>query len=56
LDNGEVQNLVLAEETFFFSIGSKEILVRIRIPTIDLRSDAYTWTQAWLTSLKIPIE
>jgi hypothetical protein len=48
--------IYLDEEIFFIAGRDKGLLVRIRIPSKDLRSEAYAWTQAWLTSLRIPID
>lgn len=46
----------LGEETFFIGIGDGGLLVRVLVPSIEPRSDAYTWTQAWLTGLRVPLE
>jgi len=46
----------LDEEFFFLCAGNKGLLVQTSVPSKDLRSDAYAWTQAWLTSLRVPME
>jgi hypothetical protein len=48
--------MVLDEEVFFIGTGRGGVLVRIGIPSQNLRSDAYAWTQAWLVSLRVPIK
>ena len=57
VDGGnETARVYLDEEFFYFGVGNRGMLVRITVPSTDLRSDAYAWTQAWLVSLRISVE
>jgi hypothetical protein len=53
---GQAGTVVFDEEFFFIGTPAGGLLVRTGIPSTDLRSEAYVWTQAWLTSLRVPID
>lgn len=50
------RNIVLDLEFFFIGTSTGGVLVRTGVPSINFQTDAYAWTQAWLTSLRVPID
>jgi hypothetical protein len=54
--NGASQAAFLDQEFFFVATPNGGVLIRIGVPSRDLRNDAYAWTQAWLTSLRVSID
>jgi hypothetical protein len=49
------QNVVVDEEVFYFGNGAEGFLVKIILPPVPDRADAFLWTKSWLTGLQIPL-
>jgi hypothetical protein len=49
------QNLVVDEEVFYFGNGAEGYLVKVFLPPVPDRADAFSWTKSWLTGLQIPL-
>lgn len=56
-DTNEVsRNVVFDEEFFFIGTSDGGVMVRTGVPSIEFQTDAYAWTQGWLTSLRVPLD
>jgi uncharacterized lipoprotein YehR (DUF1307 family) len=49
------QNVVVDEEVFYFGNGAEGFLVKIYLPQLPDRGDAFSWTKSWLAGLQIPL-
>ena len=49
------QNVVVDEEVFYFGNGAEGYLVKIYLPPVSDRADAFSWTKSWLAGLQIPL-
>lgn len=52
---GKRQNISIDQEVFFFGNGAEGYLVKVFLPPVPDRSDAFTWTKSWLAGLQIPL-
>ena len=43
------------EEVFYFGNGAEGYLVKIYLPPVSDRADAFSWTKSWLAGLQIPL-
>ena len=52
-------DVVLQQEAVLIASGGSGLFIRMSVPSYDRVSeqtrDAVAWTQAWLTSLKVPV-
>lgn len=49
------RNIVVDVEVFFFGSGTDGYLVKIYLPPVPDRADAFSWIQSWLSGLQIPL-
>jgi hypothetical protein len=49
------QNVVVDEEVFYFGKGAEGYLVKVYLPPVPDRADAFSWIKSWLTGLQIPL-
>ena len=48
--------LYLDQDVLIIGVGDHAIVIEVNVPSRNSRSDAYAWTRAWLTGLRLPIE
>ncbi|TDY24310.1 hypothetical protein B0G81_4727 [Paraburkholderia sp. BL6665CI2N2] len=55
-DKPVTSQVILDEELFFIGTARGGVLVRSGVPSLSLRSDAYTWTTSLLSSLRVTVD
>ena len=47
--------VVLDQEYFFIGTPKGGVLVRTFVPSVAFQTEAYVWTHAWLSLLRVPV-
>jgi len=54
LEAGE-RNIVIDQEVFFFGSGADGYVLKVFLPPVPDRADAFSWIKSWLSGLQIPL-
>jgi hypothetical protein len=49
------RNIAVDQEIFFFGSGADGYLVKVYLPPVPDRADAFSWIKSWLSGLQIPL-
>jgi hypothetical protein len=49
------RNITIDQEVFFFGSGADGYLVKVFLPPVPDRADAFSWIKSWLSGLQIPL-